>query len=396
MASSLLPSAATLSKSKSKSNGTSAIHTAPSPPSTISDHDHDHNNDAYDALVSSLPSTATAPLWEQMAAMNPRAPNPSSVPHVWRYAAVRPQLLEAGRVVPEEKAERRVLMFVNPGSKWPPHTTDTLYAGLQLVNPGEVAAAHRHVAVATRFVIETPDAPSPSLEIGAAEGEGKDDAEPQTAFTAIQRRRIPMARHDLIVTPRWTWHDHGNRGASPVIWLDGLDIPVFHRVPVHFVEHFALPRYPAKEARREECGWVVPWARMQAWLDEEAKGGSDGNETRDYVERRYTKPSGAEITATLGALAARLAAGAASPPKRETGSAVWHVVAGRGQTVMDGETLRWEEGDTIAVPAWREWRHVADAGATAYLFRFDDLPMLRALGWYRVEGEDVEALADEE
>ncbi|KAK8177490.1 gentisate 1,2-dioxygenase [Phyllosticta citrichinensis] len=374
-----LPSAATLSKFKS--NGTPTIHTAPSPPSTISD--HDHHNDAYDALISSLPSTATAPLWEQMAAMNPRVPNPTSVPHVWRWAAVRPQLLEAGRVVPEEKAERRVLMFVNPGSKWPPHTTDTLYAGLQLVNPGEVAAAHRHVAVATRFVIE---------------GGGDAEPEPQTAFTAIQRRRIPMARHDLIVTPRWTWHDHGNRGASPVIWLDGLDIPVFQRVPVHFVEHFALPRYPAKEAQRDDCGWVVPWARMKAWLDEEAMGEGDGNGTRelDYVERRYMKPSGAEITATLGALAARLAAGAASPPKRETGSAVWHVVAGRGQTVMDGETLRWEEGDTIAVPAWREWQHVTDEGATVYLFRFDDLPMLRALGWYRVEGEDVEALADEE
>ncbi|KAK7510172.1 RmlC-like cupin domain-containing protein [Phyllosticta citriasiana] len=368
-------------KKKKKKNETQTNNAPPSPPETASDHDHDHDDkahedeDEYNALITSLPRTATAPLWEQMAALNPRTPRPQSVPHIWRYSAIRPQMLRAGAIVPEEKAERRVLMLLNP-AMWPPYTTDTLYAGLQLVNPGEVAPAHRHVAVATRFV-----------------------RGPQTAFTAIQGRRIAMAVHDLIVTPRWTWHDHGNRGASPVIWLDGLDLPSFQHAPVHFVEHFAQSRYPATEARRDECGWVVPWARMKGWLDEAAKGKGKG-EGGAYVEKRYGKPDGSEITATLGALAARIAAGASSPMKRETSSAVWHVVAGKGRTEVDGETMRWERGDTIAVPAWMEWRHVADevqeeGDGAAYLFRFDDLPMLKAFGWYRVEGEDLEALADE-
>ncbi|KAK8179753.1 RmlC-like cupin domain-containing protein [Phyllosticta capitalensis] len=347
------------------------------------------DSSAYNALLSSLPRTHTAPLWEQMAALNPRLPAPKTVPHIWRYADVRPQLLTAGEVVPEEKAERRVLMFVNPGDGGegrPPYTTDTLYAGLQLVNPGEVAPAHRHVAVATRFVIEAP-APSSSSSC------------PETAFTAIQGRRIPMARHDLIVTPRWTWHDHGNRGGSPVVWLDGLDLPSFQRVPVHFVEHWKENRYPAEEASRDECAWVVPWERMKGLLDSAARVGS---REKSYVERRYTAPSSnTEISRVLGAMAARLAPGHRSPLKRETASAVWHVVHGSGWTEVDGARMRWTAGDTFAVPAWVEWRHGNDAedngeaAEAVYLYRFDDVPMLKALGWYRTDADDVEALADE-
>lgn len=64
-----------------------------------------------------------------------------------------------------------------------PSTTDTLYAGLQLVMPGETAAAHRHTAFACRFIIE---------------GNG--------GFTAIQGKRIKMHRGDFILTPTWKYH----------------------------------------------------------------------------------------------------------------------------------------------------------------------------------------------
>jgi len=31
------------------------------------------------------------------------------------------------------------------------------------------------------------------------------------------------------------WHDHGNEGNNPVIWLDGLDMPMFAGTfPVNF------------------------------------------------------------------------------------------------------------------------------------------------------------------
>ena len=35
-----------------------------------------------------------------------------------------------------------------------------------------------------------------------------------------------MEPGDLIITPPMHWHDHGHEGREPVVWLDGLDIPL--------------------------------------------------------------------------------------------------------------------------------------------------------------------------
>lgn len=143
----------------------------------------DQAADSAEKLISELPATHTLPLWAQMAKLNPPEPNPTCIPHVWRYDELKPYLLRAGALISEQQAERRVLMLINPARE-APYTTDTLYAGLQLVMPNETAPAHRHVAFAMRFVIE---------------GSG--------GFTAVDGRRIAMHRGDVILTPTWNWHD---------------------------------------------------------------------------------------------------------------------------------------------------------------------------------------------
>ncbi|MFF5104554.1 hypothetical protein [Streptomyces sp. NPDC000134] len=45
-------------------------------------------------------------------------------------------------------------MLVNPGLTDPPATVNTLYAGLQIILPGETAQAHRHTSNAFRFILE--------------------------------------------------------------------------------------------------------------------------------------------------------------------------------------------------------------------------------------------------
>ena len=68
---------------------------------------------------------------------------------------------------------------------------------------------------------------------------------------------------------------------------------------------------------------------------------------------------------------------------RETVSSVVHVVAGTGVSHVGDAEFRWEKGDTFAVPSWHTLEHHADTSAPAYLFRYDDRPMIEALGLYR-------------
>jgi gentisate 1,2-dioxygenase len=150
-----------------------------------------------------------------------------------------------------------------------PYTTDTVYAGLQLVMPHETAPAHRHVAFAMRFIIE---------------GQG--------GFTAVHGRRITMQRGDVILTPTWNYHDHGKDGSGPMIWLDALDLPQFQHFPVHFVQHFDSPRYPAEDVDSATSPIVFPWIKMQERLDAEPG---------DWATLPYLKKDGKDgMLPTLG------------------------------------------------------------------------------------------------
>lgn len=81
--------------------------------------------------------------------------------------------------------------------------------------------------------------------------------------------------------------------------------------------------------------------------------------------------------------------------RRETTSAVYHVIAGDGHSVVGDQTLEWAKGDTFCVPSWYKYQHFAAGGETVYLYRFDDRPMIEALGFYRSEAMDVESLITE-
>lgn len=96
------------------------------------------------------------------------------------------------------------------------------------------------------------------------------------------------------------------------------------------------------------------------------------------------------VSRIIGASAERLRAGAHSPAVCETASSVYHVIEGSGSTSIGDTTLKWKQGDTFCIPAWHRYQHSANGNERVYLYRFDDKPMLKALGFYRVEGVDVE------
>ena len=137
-----------------------------------------------EAFYNELAPKNMAPLWEVLRALITREPATPCVPVLWRYDEVRPYLMRSGKLISAKEAERRVLILENPALKGKASITHTLYAGLQLILPGEVAPAHRHSQSALRFVLE---------------GQG--------AFTAVDGERTYMSPGDFVITPSWTWHD---------------------------------------------------------------------------------------------------------------------------------------------------------------------------------------------
>jgi gentisate 1,2-dioxygenase len=89
-------------------------------------------------------------LWTMMNALITPEPKSPCVPEVWHFDAIRAAMLEAGALISAKEAERRVLILEKPGLRGQSKITTSLYAGVQLVMPHEVAPAHRHSQSATR------------------------------------------------------------------------------------------------------------------------------------------------------------------------------------------------------------------------------------------------------
>ena len=154
-----------------------------------------------------------APLWEVLGDLIRPTPNTPCIPYIWHWDEVWPWIEESGGLISAEEAERRVIVLENPGQRGRSAITHGLYAGLQLILPGEVAPAHRHTQSALRFILH---------------GAG--------AYTSVGGERITMHVGDFVITPSWEFHDHGNPSDEPMVWLDGLDIPIVELFDAQFME----------------------------------------------------------------------------------------------------------------------------------------------------------------
>lgn len=293
-----------------------------------------------------------APLWEVLSEIVGAHPHPASVPALWRYDELRPFLMESGQLITAREAERRVLMLENPGYPGASRIAQSIYAGLQLVLPGEYTNSHRHAATALRFIIE---------------GEG--------AYTAVDGERVSMHPGDLVLTPHWTFHDHGNPGDSPVVWLDGLDIPLVNFFDSSFAEH--LPDEATQtSAESEASAFAFRYAPAR-----EALSQVESLHPCHGVKREYTGSNGASVTATLGAWLQRLPARFRGAPYRSTDSTVYCVAEGSGSSRIGDHSLEWSERDIFVVPPWSTVSH--EATEESVLFSFSDRPAQKALGLWR-------------
>jgi gentisate 1,2-dioxygenase len=298
-----------------------------------------------------LDAAQLAPLWESLAALAPREPTPHARPFKWRYGEVREHLMEAGHQVTAAEAERRVLVLANPTAAAPLQATDTLYAGLQLIMPGERAPPHRHTQAALRFVME---------------GQG--------AYTAVDGRRAVMRPGDFIITPPWSWHEHGG-GEEPVVWLDGLDVPMVAFLRAGFREEPDQLETPAFGAHT----FAWPYDEARAELDRLRANGKPDPWRGWRLEYRHR--DGRAAMPTLGASLSLLPLAFRSRPYKSTDSAVVVLVEGHVDVEAGDERFSLDPGDLLALPGWTTHRFFAPQDSV--LFAFSDAPVHEALGLWR-------------
>jgi len=318
-----------------------------------------------------------APLWESLHQLVPPQPAPKYQAAHWDYDKVRPFLMESGALITAKEAVRRVLILENPAMPGSACITPTLYAGLQLILPGEVAPSHRHTQSALRFIVE---------------GEG--------AYTAVDGERTIMHEGDFVITPTWTWHDHGNESSKPMVWLDGLDIPMVAMFNAGFAENgaedeqaitaptgtsdakFASGLLPVdwRPARQTSPIFNYPYARTREALEGLAKAGPP-DACHGYKLRYVNPASGGAPIATMGTFMQLLPKGFASAPYRSTDGTVFSVVEGEGESRIGGTVMRWKKRDHFVVPSWATVEHRADSDAV--LFSFSDRPVQEKLDLWR-------------
>ncbi len=325
------------------------------------------------------------PLWSIAKDLVHKEPIPSFAPLRWDYAGVvRPSILAIAETVSQEEAERRVLLLTHPAFMRP-STTNTLIAAIQLIKGGEVAEAHRHSQAALRMVIE---------------GEG--------AVTAVNGERCPMHRGDLILTPSGSWHDHEKSSAGPMIWLDGLDVPLVNYLGVTFFEEFeGGGRHP--QSRPEgfsettfgrllkpmtsgleslvHSQFDAPQLRYSYTAAQEALDQMRNAAPPDPIDGwrlRYTNSTtGGHILPTIGAHLQLLPAGFDGAERRSTDSSVVLVLKGAGATRVGATEIEWRENDVLSIPNWSWLSHRASSDAV--LFSFSDIALQDKLGLWREE-----------
>jgi gentisate 1,2-dioxygenase len=324
-----------------------------------------------------------APLWEVLGDLIPAQPHPTASPALWRYEEMRALLLEAGRLITAKEAERRVLILENPSMPGTSLITQSVYSGLQLVDPGETTPTHRHVTSAIRFVIES-----------------------EKGYTAVDGERTTMHPGDFVLTPSWTYHDHGNPGDTPVIWLDGLDIPIVNLLGTSFAEGYrgttpgefqpvtrkegdAEARYSEgllpleyTSSRLATPVFNYSYARSREALDRLYRNGP--LHECHGIKMQYANPAtGGYPMPTIGAFLQLLPAGFRGAPYRSTDAAVYCVAEGSGSSNIGGVEFEWQKNDVFVVPSWCPVSHESQGGAV--LFSFSDRPVQKVLGLWREE-----------
>jgi gentisate 1,2-dioxygenase len=326
-----------------------------------------------------------------------------AAPYRWRWREISPYLdriagiARNADVSPIEFADRQQFLLVNPGLGGRIQVASTIRCAVSIYNPGDVAPVHMHTPNASRTIL--------------SENGG---------YTTIEGERCEAARGDLILTPNGTWHDHGNDGATPVIWADILDFPLMEFLDCSWIDEdfpgerdgnarAQKPRLGnGHSARLYGAGGIVPgFVSHQRGIGHGTSPvfhyrGAEIREALDALRReagdpyegitlRFVNPAtGASVFPTLDYSAQLLRSGEATGWKRETANAFSIVLDGEGLTEIAGHPVDWATNDLFVVPNFLWRRHINKGPRDAILYQCTDRPLFEKIGQYRAQGRTAD------
>ena len=275
-------------------------------------------------------------LWNVMNDLITPEPRSACRPHLWKFDSIRDYMTEAGKLITAKEAERRVLVLENPGLRGQSKITTSLFAGVQMVVPGDVAPAHRHSQSALRFVLE---------------GKG--------AATAVDGERTLMEPGDFVITPSMTWHDHSNETSEPMFWLDGLDIPMVQFFDASFAEGSnedqqkiskpagdSFARYgrnllPVDEKRKSKTSPIFnyPYSYTREAL-EQARAREEWDACHGLKLKFSNPETGDFAMPTIGTFIQLLPKGFKTTRYRSTDATVFAAIEGKGRTRIGDAGVR--------------------------------------------------------
>jgi gentisate 1,2-dioxygenase len=310
------------------------------------------------------------------------------VPHHWRWEDINRvlhQSLDFQDKLPvgQDGAERRIVRLQNPGLD-AETVTNTMSMSIQLLMPGEIARPHRHTPVAFRFFLKG------------------------SAYTTVNGEKCEMRPGDLVLTPYMHWHDHGNDGDEPGIWIDGLDFPLVRFLDAVIKQDTDAPKQNTDRSgtadRRFGTSGLVPawktdddiersslihyrWETTEAALIALAEG-DDASPTDDVIMEYVNPATGKSAFMTIACYIQMIRPGVETVKQRETAHKVYHVFRGSGTTTIEDQTFEWSEGDFFVIPTLAWHSHANKNGDPAILFSLQDGPTQKRLGIYRHETAD--------
>jgi gentisate 1,2-dioxygenase len=264
---------------------------------------------------------------------------------------------------------------------------------VSIYNPDDVAPVHIHTPNASRTILSD-----------------------KGGYTTIEGERCEAARGDLILTPNGTWHDHGNVGSEPVVWIDVLDFPLMEFLDCVWLDEEypgetagntraqrvvhepgysdklygrggMVPRFAAH--RRGFGREVTPIFHYRGADIREALDGLRGEDGDPYeaIYLRFVNPvTGASLFPTLDYGAQLLRPDETTRFKRETASTLYMVIEGEGVTEIGRQRFDWQANDIFVVPSFSWRRHFNKGDAEAVLYTVSDAPLLEKIGQYRAQG----------